>query len=313
MTGTPIGRIVEIAENGRHLAKDRGFLTVSADGEQIGRVPLDDVAAVLATAPGTTVSCVLLAELAARGVSFTVCGRNFAPAALLWPTDGHHEQQRRMEAQLAAPQNLKARLWALLVAAKIARQGMVLKALGKRAGAFEHLATMVTSGDTANLEAQAARRYWPLLLGKEFRRDPALPGINGLLNYGYTVLRAGVARSIAGAGLHPGIGLFHRHPRNPMPLADDVMEPFRPDVDFRVAELVAGGVLEVSTEAKRRLVEVLSLPVAMSIGYSPLATSILRLTQSLSAAFVAGKAELALPLPVHVPDDAMAATSHETV
>src|SRR5262249_15658550 len=117
--------------------------------------------------------------------------------------------------------------------------------------------------------------------------------------------------SIAGAGLHPGVGLFHRHPRNAMPLADDVMEPFRPDVDLRVAELVAGGVSEVSAEAKRRLVEVLSLPVAMPAGNSPLATSVLRLAESLSAAFIAGKAELALTLPRRVPDDAAPTTDRE--
>lgn len=83
MSDSPLGRIVEIAENGRHLAKDRGFLSVQAEGQEIGRVPLDDLAAVLATAPGITVSCFLVAELAARGVPFAVCDRHFRPAAIL--------------------------------------------------------------------------------------------------------------------------------------------------------------------------------------------------------------------------------------
>lgn len=159
MSDSPLGRIVEIAENGRHLVKDRGFLSVRAEGQEVGRVPLDDLAAVLATAPGTTVSCVLIAELAARGIPFAVCDRNFRPAAILWPCDGHFEQQRRMETQVAATAELKARLWSDIVSVKIERQGAALCSLGHRHGAFERLAARVTSGDASNVEAQAARRY----------------------------------------------------------------------------------------------------------------------------------------------------------
>jgi CRISPR-associated protein Cas1 len=83
-----------------HLAKSRGFLTISLKGEEIGRVPLDDIGAVMATSLSTTTSCALLAELAERGIPFVLCGRNYAPTALLWPVAGHHAQQRRMEAQL---------------------------------------------------------------------------------------------------------------------------------------------------------------------------------------------------------------------
>ncbi|MDR3530324.1 MAG: type II CRISPR-associated endonuclease Cas1 [Rhodopila sp.] len=297
MSLSPLGRVVEIAENGRYLAKSRGFLTVSVKGEEIGRVPLDDLGAVIATASGTSASCALLAELAERGVPFVVCGRNFSPAGLVWPVEGHHAQQRRMEAQIAAPRTLGKRLWSEIVAAKVLRQGATLAAVGQKAGAFARLARLVKSGDPENIEAQAARRYWHLLLGPEFRRDREAEGANGLLNYGYTVLRGATARAIAAAGLHPGLGIFHRHPHNAMPLADDLMEPFRPAVDLIVHGLVGAGVGELTPDAKRRLVGVLTAEETTRAGRTPLSTCLIRLAASLADSFMSGVPALELPLP----------------
>lgn len=293
---SPLGRIVEIAEEGHYLSKDRGFLVVSAAGAELGRIPLDDIAAVIATAPGTGVSTTLLAELVARGASFVLCGRNYAPAALLWPLVGHHAQQRRIESQIEASRPLSKRLWALIVAAKIRRQGSTLAEIAAPAGAFERLARAVRSGDPDNLEAQAARRYWPLMFGEEFRRDPDDEGINALLNYGYAVLRAATARAIASTGLHPGIGIFHRHPHNPMPLADDLMEPFRPIVDLRVRTLVRNGIETVTTGAKRDLAAILMEEETTAAGKSPVGTCLHRLAQSLAESYLAGEPSLDLPL-----------------
>ncbi|MCC7428845.1 MAG: type II CRISPR-associated endonuclease Cas1 [Alphaproteobacteria bacterium] len=296
MTASPLGRIIEIAEDGRHLAKERGFLTVTAGGSELGRVPLDDLAAVVATAQGTSASTALLAELAQRGIAFVLCGRNFAPAALLWPVAGHHAQQRRMEAQIERSRPLSKRLWALLVAAKVRRQGWALAEAGLPSGAFVRLAREVRAGDPDNIEAQAARRYWPLLMGEGFRRDPNGDGANALLNYGYAVLRAATARAISASGLHPGIGIFHRHPYNAMPLADDLMEPFRPIVDLRVCALVQSGLSEVTTEAKRDLAAVLMQEEPTAAGISPVSTCLLRLGQSLAESYLSGAPVLDLPL-----------------
>ncbi len=109
------------------------------------------------------------------------------------------------------------------------------------AGAFVELAKKVRSGDPENIEAQAARRYWPLLFGTEFRRDSDHPGTNSLLNYGYAILRGGTARAVASAGLHPTLGLKHSNRGNPMCLVDDLMEPFRPLVDILVHRMVREG------------------------------------------------------------------------
>ena len=188
VTASPLGRIVEIAEDGRYLAKDRGFLTINVKGSEVGRIPLDDLATVMATSAATTASCALLADLAARGIPFVLCGRNYAPAALLWPVAGHHAQQRRIEAQIDRSRALAKRLWSQIVVAKVRRQGWALARLGKPAGAFTRLAQSVKSGDPDNIEAQAARRYWGLMMGSDFRRDVEADGANALLNYGYTVL-----------------------------------------------------------------------------------------------------------------------------
>ena len=296
MSTSPLGRVVEIAEDGRHLAKERGFLTIAHKGVELGRVPLDDVVAVMATSPATTVSCALLAELAGRGVAFVLCGRNYAPAGMLWPISGHHAQQRRMEAQLGATQPLAKRLWAQLVAAKVRRQGWALMQTGKPAGAFERLARAVKAGDPENIEAQAARRYWKLLMGEAFRRDVDAEGANALLNYGYTVLRGATARAIVAAGLHPGLGVFHRHPHNAMPLADDLMEPFRPIVDVAVLRLLGEGISEVTMEAKRVLAGVLWAEEVTAAGRTPLSTCMNRLAASLGESFLTGVPGLELPV-----------------
>jgi len=302
---SPLGRIVEIAEAGRHLAKDRGFLTVSVKGEEIGRVPLDDLGAVMATSVATTTSCTLLAELAERGVPFVLCGRNYAPAALVWPVTGHHAQQRRMEAQLDATRALRKRLWAQIVAAKVRRQGWALASDGHRVGAFSRLAKAVKSGDPDNIEAQAARRYWPLLMGDGFRRDVAADGVNALLNYGYSVVRGATARAIVAAGLHPGLGIFHRHPHNTMPLADDLMEPFRPLVDVTVLALLRSGTTQVTPDAKRTLAAVLLIEEATHSGRTPVSTCMIRLAASLADSFLNGEPALEFPrvvLPRDVSD-----------
>jgi CRISPR-associated protein Cas1 len=223
-----IGRVIEIAEDGRHLAKARGFLTVSADKAEIGRVPIDDIGAVIASAHGITYSNNLLTALAERCIPLVVCGSNHMPAAFLWTADGHHEQAGRMADQAAASKPLRKRLWSQIVRAKILGQGATLEAVGAPHGGFYLLSRKVRSGDPDNVEAQAARRYWPLLFGGEFRRDRREPGVNAMLNYAYTVLRAGAARAVMAAGLHPALGLAHRQRGNAFALADDLMEPFRP-------------------------------------------------------------------------------------
>ena len=169
--------------------------------------------------------------------------------------------------------------------------------MGAPSGGFYLLSRKVRSGDPDNVEAEAARRYWPLLFGLNFHRDKGGGGINGLLNYGYAVLRAGIARAVMAAGLHPSFGLMHSNRGNPMVLVDDLMEPFRPGVDRDVRRLVQGGIVEVGREAKAELARVMVLDLPTRVGLSPLMVCAERLAQSLARAYAGGDGELDLPLP----------------
>lgn len=290
-----IGRVVEIAEDGRHLARVRGFLTVSADGAEIGRVPLDDIAAVVASAHGITYSNNLLVALAERGAPLVVCGANHRPAAFLWSADGHHEQAGRMADQAAASLPSKKRLWSQLVVAKIESQKATLEAVGAPHEGFSLLARKVRSGDPDNVEAQAARRYWPLLFGTDFRRDRGAEGLNAMLNYAYTVLRAGAARALMAAGLHPSLGLSHRQRGNAFALADDVMEPFRPLADLLVHDIVRERAPGVDRETKPMLARILVTDMSTSEGARPVGLCLERLALSLARCFAGEVRKLDLP------------------
>jgi CRISPR-associated protein Cas1 len=290
-----VGRVIEVATDGRHLAVDRGFLTVAEKGTEVGRIPLDDLAAVVANAHGLTYSNNLMVTLATRGVPVVLCGPNHRPAAVVWPVDGHHAQAGRMSDQARATAPLKKRLWQQIVQAKIMAQAATLTAVGAEARGFRLLARKVRPGDPDNVEAEAARRYWPLLLGADFRRDTDGDGLNGLLNYGYAILRAATARAVMAAGLHPSLGLMHSNRGNALVLVDDLMEPFRPVVDREVHRLKRNGIVDISSAAKTALARVMILDLPADEGMSPLMTCLDRLANSLAKAYAGESDRLVLP------------------
>lgn len=291
-------RIVDIATDGRHLSAYRGFLIVSEDRVEVGRIPLDDVAAVIVHAHGVTWSTNLVVALAERGGIMLLCGPNHAPVAVCLPLDGHHAQNGRMRAQWEAGKPLTKQLWRKLVIAKIRWQAAVLEANGKPASAFDLLARRVGSGDPENVEAQAARRYWPLLMGEAFRRDRDAGGANGLLNYGYTVLRSMCARAVVAAGLHPSIGVHHANRGNAFALADDLIEPFRPLADALTLRLIARGVETVTPEAKRAFAGLIAVDLPGETGVTTAAGAATRAAQTLATSFQTGRAaDLVLPTP----------------
>lgn len=290
-------QIIDISQDGRHLSRDRGFLTVSEGGTPVARVPLDQVAAVLAHAHGTTWSNSLLAALAEQGTPVVFCGPNHKPAGLLWPAEGHHQQGARIRAQRSAPVPLVKRAWKAIVIAKIGMQAAALQAIGQPAAPLCMMMRRVQSGDTGNLEAQAARIYWPSMMGPDFRRDSNGSGANALLNYGYTVLRAATARAVAGAGLHPAIGIFHANGGNAFALADDLMEPFRPFVDLTVREITQKEGTDITPAAKAALARLIALDLVLTGETTPLSTALVRLASSLARSFETRRLALALPDP----------------
>jgi CRISP-associated protein Cas1 len=290
-------RIVDIATDGQHLSAYRGTLVVSKDRMEIGRIPLDDVAAVIVHAHGVSWSTNLAVALAQRGALMVLCGSNHAPVAVCMPLDGQYGQNARMRAQWETGKPLVKQLWREIVVAKIRWQAAVLESRGVRADAFNVLVRRVRSGDPDNVEAQAARRYWPLLMGEDFRRDRA-DGVNGLLNYGYTILRSLLARSVVAAGLHPSIGIHHANRGNAFALADDLIEPFRPLVDTMAVQLIARGCSEVTPEAKGAFAGLIAVDVPGETGTTTVSGAAVQLAQSLCRCFETGRSsELWLPRP----------------
>lgn len=295
-----LGRIVEIAEDNRHLSLYRGFLKVNStegEREELGRVPLDDISAVIANAYGISYTNNILVALANMGAPFVLCAANHNAVGMLLPIEGNYEQSKRMDAQIAASIPLKKKLWASIVKSKLEQQSCVLETIGAPFVPIQALIKKIKSGDSTNIEAQAARRYWSLLFGKDFRRDRDEAQINGLLNYGYTVLRATTARAIVAAGLHPSIGLYHSNASNAMRLVDDLMEPFRPMVDLKVYQLVQAGNNEVNQETKRMLVRTMFEDMQTLAGITPLTVCTQKLATSLALVMLKERDRLELPLP----------------
>lgn len=300
------GRVIEITEAGRSLHRDRGFLAVRSECRLVGRVALDEIDALLVSTPSVTWSNSALSALAEHGVPVLILGRDFNPVCLFTTLVGVHDQGARMEAQAAATKPLRKRLWRDLVRAKILAQAAALDMVGGPSSRLLRLADQVRSGDPENLEAQAAAVYWPAFMGFDFKRSNVAEPAHALLNYGYAILRAAMARAIVASGLHPSLSLHHQSRGNGLRLADDLMEPFRPSVDLLVRDLILTGVKTLTPDAKRKLVGVLQADYDTDFGRSPLSIVTLTLAQSLAGVFRHQRTKLSFPesrLPIAAVDD----------
>ncbi len=259
-------RFIDISAAPARLSVRDGCLVVEPkEGEPV-RIPAAELCAVVIAHPQASASLPALAMLMASNVPVVVCGPDMQPTGMLLPISGNTLSSQRMLAQAAASVPLRKRLWASVVRAKVLAQATALEGLRPAdtppdAG-LRSLAGRVRSGDPDNVEAQAAARYWPLVFGDSaFRRRFDAEDQNRLLNYGYAVLRAAIGRAICAAGLHPTLGLHHRHRENAYCLCDDLMEPYRPLVDAEVAKIAGehGPDAPLNPPTKRRLAELLSL------------------------------------------------------
>lgn len=230
-------RVIDISGAAASLSVSRGQLAIKTDSGKT-TVPLVDIAALVVSHPSVTYSQAVLSGIAREGGTFIACDEKHMPLAMLLPLVGHYVQAERMAMQATISVPLKKQLWKQLVQRKIKAQGAVLQEFRGEDHGFGLMAGKVRSGDPDNMEAQAARRYWTALFGKEFRRRREAPDQNRLLNYGYAVLRGLVARAVCASGLHPSMGLHHHNRYDSFCLADDLMEPFRPLVDMTVAGIV---------------------------------------------------------------------------
>lgn len=236
-----INRILEVHDVAAHLKVENRCLLVRVPGKAEASIPLEEVAVLLLGNPAISMTQPVLADLAAQGASIVITGEKHMPHAMLLPLGVPATQAETMLAQTEATAPMRKRAWQQVVQAKLAGQAAVLRSLGRASAALEALTSQVRSGDPDNVEARAAKLYWQSLFPDgEFRRDREGGGSNALLNYGYAVLRAIVARAVCASGLHPALGIHHHNRYDNFCLASDLMEPFRPLVDKTVAGLIQG-------------------------------------------------------------------------
>jgi len=254
-------RILDISESGARLSLRHRQLVIDRYEAGAQTVPIAELAVVVLAHPQVSITQPVLAALAEHGGVLIACDGRRLPTGMYLPLQSHYVQTERMAAQAAASAPLRKRLWRQIVRAKIRAQADVLTELRGTDAGLAALVPKVRSGDTGNVEAQAARRYWSVLFpGIDFRRDADAPDQNQLLNYGYAVLRAIVARAICAAGLHPSLGLHHHNRYNAFCLADDLLEPFRPVVDRIVAQYVdrEGRPADFEPSARREILTALT-------------------------------------------------------
>lgn len=298
-----IKRTIEISREPAHLAvRDQQLLVLRKEQPPkrlpanppnlAGSVPCEDIGVIMADAREASYSHSALAALAEHGAALVVCGPDHLPVGMFLPISRNTQLLARLDAQINASKPTRKRLWASIVIAKVRAQAAALPptdGTGPSRFKLNQLACEVKSGDTTNIEAQAAALYWPMMFSvcpqikQPFRRragDRSAPPPNNLLDYGYAALRAAVARAIVAGGLLPTLGIQHRGRNNPFCLADDLMEPLRPLVDRRVRWLAEQGELTLDQPNKAVILGVLTEEVGADGNRGPLLVSVTRYVAS---------------------------------
>ncbi len=261
---------------------------------------IEDIGLLVLDHQQITITQTVLAKLLANNTAVVTCDQSHHPTGMLLNLDGHTLQSQRFQAQIQASTPLKKQLWQQTVIAKIVNQASLLGQRRQENKFLINLSKNVLSGDSSNCEAKAAAYYWKNLFPeflnfKRFREgDPP----NNLLNYGYAILRALVARSLVGSGLLPTLGIFHRNQYNAYCLADDIMEPYRPFVDKVVCDIVRanGRFLEMTPMMKQQLLGIPAIDVMLDDEKSPLMNAVQRTTASLSKCFEGNSRKILFPV-----------------
>jgi CRISPR-associated protein Cas1 len=293
-----IKRVVEISTAGTYLSVKLGQLIVKQEGEIKGQIPCEDIGVLLIDHQGVSYTHSVFTELLGQGAAVVLCNGTHHPAGMILPLETNTIQTERFRQQINAKEPLKKKLWQQIVRAKIGHQA---KLVHYDEGTYKTLLAMqkrVRSGDPDNIEAQASQKYWAVYLQDEgFRRKRDGGAPNNLLNYGYMVMRAAVARALCSAGLLATLGIHHRNKYNAFCLADDVVEPFRGFVEEKVRELCKrqNGDGELDRESKAALLEVLYRPVVIGGFRGPLMVGLHRTAASLARCYGGEQKQMDLP------------------
>lgn len=264
--------------------------------EEIRRLPVEDLGILVIENQQISMSIPLMNALTENDAIVVFCNSKGMPASMLTNMDGNITQGETLRNQIACGEVLKKQLWKQIVEAKIRNQSLLLEKVGCGKDPLKFFHSTVKSGDADNREGIAARMYFLKLFGKDFVRDKDAPGINAMLNYGYTVLRAAVSRAIVASGLFPAIGIFHHNRSNAFPLADDLMEPYRPYIDEIVYRLAEEGKTELDKETKSALVMSLYNDTQFPKVVRPLSVGLSMTTASLVKCYSKEESKISFPV-----------------
>ncbi len=296
-------QIVEIMNDGFALSVHRGFVVIEHKEKQIKQeIPLDNVLSLVLSANSIVVSKNIVNAICEQGGNVIFCDKNYLPSSITMPYAGHWLVAPRVRQQIECSKPLQKSLWKSIVQHKIFNQALILEYFfpeHKNIERLKQLARATLSNDAQNNEGVAASIYFKSLFGKHFVRDRLNNDVNILLNYTYIVLRAIVARAIAGVGLLPYLGLKHCTKTNPLPLVDDLIEPFRAVADKIVFDelnkIVDITSIELTPEIKRNLTKIITFPMQTSKGCVSLNDAVYDFVGTLVASFEQKKVALKYP------------------
>jgi CRISPR-associated protein Cas1 len=270
------------------------------DTGEIKSTPIEDIGLLILDHQQITITQALMAKLLANNTALITCNHTHHPVGLMLNLDGNSLQSMHFQAQIEASVPLKKQLWQQTVTAKIMNQAALLQLQREENKLLLNYAREVKSGDSENHEARAAAYYWKRVFPDflEFRREREGPPPNNLLNYGYAILRALVARSLVSSGLLPTLGIHHRNQYNAYCLADDIMEPYRPFVDLVVCQIIRGNgkFLEMTPAMKKQLLAIPAMDVRIDGQKSPLMNAVQRTSASLVKCFEGKARKLLFPV-----------------
>lgn len=261
-------------------------------------VPLEDIGLIVLDNSQITITAALLLALNENNSAIIGCDSSHMPFGLMLPMYSHHAFTEKLGNQIEASVPLKKNLWQQTVVAKIQNQKALMESRSLETSKMTYFARQVKSDDTTNVEGRAAAYYWDNIFGEaSFIRHRFGEPPNNMLNYGYAILRAIVARSLIASGLFPTIGIHHRNKYNPYCLADDIMEPYRPFVDSLILDLLEkmNPPEELTPNIKKELLRIPVLDVIIEGSRSPLMVGMQRTTASLAGCFCGSLRKIVYP------------------
>ena len=279
------------------LKDEQLYIMDPETGQMKGKIPLEDLGLLMLDHWQITVSHQLIQKMMGNNVVVISCDAHHLPHGIMLPLHGHTEFSDRIKDQMEASEPLKKQLWKQTIECKIENQKEVLRRLGNYYEPMMDYRNNVKSGDLTNMEGIAAQHYWKYLISLDFLRQRYGDSPNQFFNFGYSVLRSIVARAIVETGLLPVLGIFHKNKYNPYCLADDMMEPYRPFVDWLVMDWLTRNpeTEELTKEFKAHILQIAIKDVKIDGKTRPLMVAVKTTVSSLYKCYTGEKRQISYP------------------